>query len=141
MMDPTFIAIIRMINLVSILGIAFQFLFYLETDMYYVFTTYFKCNNLIHNTRLFIWSKVRKISEEQRIELENINPKEKKIMKWYIGFYIVGVLWAISIFFIITIPTLLKFISLTIVKMVDYPLISMEFFDGSYLSSCHPFHL
>ncbi|ALC89178.1 hypothetical protein AM500_04770 [Bacillus sp. FJAT-18017] len=129
-LDIYFLNLIKLINLICVLGIAFQFFFYLETDIYYVLTTFFKCNNLIHNTRLYVRILTKRANLEQKLEFENIDLTEKKIMKGYIWIYIIGVIWAITLFMTVTLPTFIKFVSLTLVKMFNNPFFSREFFDG-----------
>ncbi|EIT86179.1 hypothetical protein A374_06256 [Fictibacillus macauensis ZFHKF-1] len=129
-MNIVLLNIIKLINLHCVLAIAFQFMFYLETDMYYVFTTYFKCNNLLHNTRLYIRKLTKRISKEQTIELQNIDQYEKKIMQKYVWFYLLGVIWAIGIFIIVSIPALLKFLSIAIMKALHSNILSIAFWDA-----------
>ena len=128
--SPLFVDTIRIFNLFALLGIAFQFLFYLETDIYYILTTYFKCNNLIHNTRLWMRKITRRIDEAGVEELEYIDPHEKKIMKVYIWMYMIGFVWAVSIFAAVTMPAFITMLSMTIVKMSGNGFTSLAFWDG-----------
>ncbi len=129
-LHESLIPFVRFFNLSQLLSIAFQFMFFMETDIYYVFSNFFKCNNLLQNTRLTLRNKIKRLEPSQLEVLQHIAPREKKIITWYIWFYMMGCGIAISLFFMFTLPQSLRVISMTFEKMNQNTIYSAAFLDG-----------
>lgn len=129
-LSPLLISILTYLKLNCLFVLAFQMMFFMETDIYYVFTTAFQCNNLLHNTRLQVMKFFRLAKPWHLEELEQIDPREKKIMSWYVWFYIIGALLAIGFFIAFILPVTLTFIAGTVESLFEHELFSLAFFDG-----------
>lgn len=127
------IAFLRMINLSFLLGLGFQFLFFMQTDVYYVFTARFNCKNLIHNTRLYLRGLRNRLDEAQQQEWEGVEEKEKRVIRWYAWFYLIGMVWALFLFSSVTLRQAADFISKTYDSMAGHPVHSWPFLDGVLL--------
>ncbi|MGM7721180.1 PqqD family protein [Metabacillus sp. Hm71] len=124
------IMLIKFCNLNALFSLAFQLMFFMETDVYYAFTTKFKCKNLLHNSRLYIRKCLNLMKEHQLEEWEYIDKDEKKIVKGYSWFYLIGVCWAIAFFLFYVLPLTFTFVSDAIVQTFNSEMISWNFFDG-----------
>lgn len=127
---PLMVSILAYLKLNCVFVLAFQFMFFMETDIYYVFTTAFQCNNLLHNTRLQVMKFLRLAKPWHLEELEQVDPREKAIMRWYVWFYVIGALLAISLFVIFILPVTLTFIVGAVKNLFEQELFSLAFFDG-----------
>ncbi|HDR7657317.1 PqqD family protein [Bacillus wiedmannii] len=127
----TIISLIKMLNISLLISLVFQFMFFMKTDIYYVFVTIFKCNNLLENTNLYLRSFFKKQKNiENDNELENISPHERNVIKWYSVFYIIGICWALYFFFFITLPLSIQFIKNIFYQLNNTPILSWQFIDG-----------
>lgn len=103
------------------LRLIWQFYFYLQTDLYYVFTTAFRCVNLQQTTRQLIFNyfyrlvrwKTRIIDEEQW------NPRDRQIARWYALFFLGGYFFSTATFLFVGVPITFQFLQLAIVQMFN----------------------
>ncbi|MEN2767505.1 PqqD family protein [Ornithinibacillus xuwenensis] len=125
--------IIRMLNVVLVLRMAFQFLFFMKTDIYYVFTNLFNCRNLLHNTRLYVYQIIPKLKTRLEEEWKLVDEHEKKIVKWYAYFFILGSVLAVYLFAMYILPQTFTIISGTIQNITKYSITTAPFWDGIIL--------
>ncbi|MGM7681341.1 PqqD family protein [Cytobacillus sp. Hm23] len=126
-------SIIKMITLVLILKIAFQFLFFMKTDIYYIFTNRFNCKNLLHHTGLYLYRLVKSFNEQQKHEWEMVEEHERKIIKWYAWFYVAGYIWAVSLFIVYALPQTYTIVTGTVNNISNLSFRSSDFWDGIIL--------
>lgn len=131
--SDTIITYLRLIALTAFLRIAWQFMFFMRTDIYYVITNYYKCNNLIENTVFYLRNRFRKDVLNHSEEWELVNEHEKKVTRWYAWFYVFGVIPTIVLFVFFTIPQLYMYIFGVIKNMKEHPVFSTPFIDGIIL--------
>ncbi|HEU4963740.1 MAG TPA: PqqD family protein [Bacilli bacterium] len=129
----TVLAVIKMINVTLLMSMAFQFMFFMQTDMYYVFAALFNCNNLLANTRLYLRKFYRKHTPEEAEEWESVAMREKKVIRWYAWFCVLGFLWAVAFFALYTLRQAIEFITRTVDEMVGHAVFSAAFLDGVLL--------
>jgi hypothetical protein len=126
------ISIIKIINISIIFGLIFQFLFFMNTDLYYVFTTFLNCKNLIHNTHIYFHQFYRELKSKEKEEWKNIYAHEKKVTKWFAWFYIFGVIFIIW-FVLFQIKIVVNIVLIEFQQFLVSPLWSMDFFNGILL--------
>lgn len=90
---------IKFIALTEFFGIAWQFYFFLRTDIYYVVENFFRINNLHKKTQLFLRSILRRF---ERKKLQQFSPvhassREKKVVIAYSVFFVAGVAVSIAV--------------------------------------------
>lgn len=131
-MNENVLYTIRLINCNLTALILFQFLFFMKTDLYYVFTNYFRCPNLLEHT--FLYFKCRFNSNPQLTEQwDEVSVMEKKIIYGFAWFYMVGGLVTVTIWILVQLPNLYRFISASIAQMSKMPLLSWSFAAGILL--------
>ncbi|WP_139491194.1 PqqD family protein [Brevibacillus dissolubilis] len=129
------LGLIKILNLTFFYGIAFQFMFFMKTDIYYAFTTKYSCNNLLDNTTLYLRKFYRKWSEAEAEEWEGISENEKKVVGWYWLVYLVGFVWAIYYFIAFNVRQFIDFAVLMWMGTRGQPLLSWAVFDGVLLTT------
>jgi hypothetical protein len=129
-LSPLMLGLLKLIVLTLLISLAFQFLFFMNTDIYYVVTTFLHCNNLLHNTRLYIRKQLTLLKAKELEEWDCVDPREKKIVKWYMWFYVLGVTIAIWLFFDIIVRGAIKGFLIAIHQLNEYSLFSWHFLDG-----------
>lgn len=127
------LAFIRMCNVILLMALAFQFMFFMQTDVYYMVATKLRCTNLMMNTRLFLRGKIRTLTPEEQEEWSYVSDHEKRVIRWYSWVYLVGSIWAIWFFVQYQLRMALDFITKIAAEMKHAPLSSWEFWDGAFL--------
>lgn len=130
---PFMEAFIRMLNVILLMALAFQFMVFMQTDLYYVLATRFQCANLMVNTRLFWKGKFRSLKPEEQEEWEYVADHEKKVIRWYSWVYLIGSVWGIWFFIQYQLRMAVDFIWFIADDMKNAPLHSWEFWDGILL--------
>jgi len=89
---------------VEVAAIAAQFCVFMRTDLYAVLITATGCVNLWRVNQLRLTSKLRRLSSEERHELNTAHPRDLAVARWYVWLYIAGLLLAIGFFFVSFLP-------------------------------------
>lgn len=94
----------------TLLRFIWQFYFYLQTDIYYVFTNAFRCIDLQQTTWLYIWNRVyRLLGRTDKIQdEEEWYPRDRQVARWYVFFFGAGYLFSFATLFLAVIPALLQ---------------------------------
>lgn len=94
---PGMYLLIKQIILLEWMSMLWQGMFFMRTDIYFVFTEFFNCDNLLENSQRLarnIGLMVIKIFYPQikhkKISLSTIQPNELKIARFYVWFLIAG---------------------------------------------------
>lgn len=111
-MPPLMKTIVAALTLRYALGIAWQFQFYLRTDVYYLFANYFRNSSLMSDTNEYlrhVWSPV--IPFLARPSSDNAGQKPRMV-KLYAGLWVLGRVIAISILATVHAPILYNYCKL-----------------------------
>ncbi|NRQ56286.1 PqqD family protein [Brevibacillus sp. HD1.4A] len=130
---PFIQAFIRMVNVILLMALAFQFMVFMQTDVYYMLATRFRCANLLMNTRLFLKSKIRSLTQEEQEEWEYVSLHEKQVIRWYSWVYLIGSVWAIWFFVQYQLRMAIDFIAKIADEMRHASVASWQFWDGILL--------
>lgn len=102
-----FCAVGRQRILSLVMGLMWQFRFYMQTDIYYVVTNYLGCRDLIGDTKAFLRGiglpLIGRKSEEP-----GLSGRQRRIIRAYSVFYLIGVGVTIAVFVGFTIPILVR---------------------------------
>lgn len=97
----------------TLLRFIWQFYFYLETDIYYLFINIFRCVDLQQTTRLYIsnrfyrlFGRTNKIQDE-----EEWHPRDRQVARWYALFFGAGYVFTIGTLFLVGIPAAIRIFS------------------------------
>jgi len=100
---PPFVyGIIKFIILLQFLGLLWQFMFFMKTDIYYAFEHWIGIYNLMNKTKQYLKSVFWKTFRP------HFEKKEEKVVKGYSGFMVIGMLLVAAIFFIYSLPILIE---------------------------------
>ncbi|PYI55767.1 M50 family metallopeptidase [Paenibacillus flagellatus] len=116
--------IVRMAAFHLLQLLLFQFLFFMKTDLYYVFTTFCRCDRLLEHTRLRIAVLFRRRDDRLRESWANVPAREKTIIAGYVWFYVIGVAAALAWVGLVQLPIALRFILDTARSLEGFPLLS-----------------
>jgi hypothetical protein len=105
----------------TILRLIWQFYFYLQTDIYYVFTTALRCVDLQQTTRQLVLNgfyrlvgwKTRIIDEDQW------HPRDQQVARWYALFFLGGYFFSTTTLLFVGVPTTFQFLRLAIVQLLN----------------------
>ncbi|WP_027085314.1 hypothetical protein [Cohnella panacarvi] len=128
--SPLMLGLLKLINVSLLCSLAFQFLFFMKTDIYYVATTFLRCNNLLHNTGLALRNKFGLLRANERKEWDSVDQREKNIIKWYIWIYIVGIASVLWFFIDFIVLDAMGIFLAVIHQLREHSLYSWRFVDG-----------
>ncbi|AUM63440.1 hypothetical protein C0R09_02140 [Brevibacillus laterosporus] len=127
------LSFIKLMNLNFLMALGFQFMFFMRTDIYYVFTTFFGCNNLFDNTQLFLRKFYRKWTPDEQETWDSVDMREKKVIRWYSIFFLLGFCFALYFFFNFFLLQSIEIIRRIMTDFLQYPILSWQFVDGILL--------
>jgi len=100
--SPIIYKIIKFVILIQFLGILWQFMFFMKTDIYYAFEHWRGIYNLMEKTKQFLKSKLKKTFNPYFLK------KEKNTIRVYSAFMVLGMLIVGAIFFLYSLPILVQ---------------------------------
>lgn len=93
--------------LIYLLGLIWQCFFFVRTDFYYVFSTYFDCKNLLRDTEVFLRNQLARVVPGMKpIDQSGIPKKELQVIRGYSVVWFLGRVLALWVLFTIVIPML-----------------------------------
>ncbi len=98
-----------------VLRVIWQFMFYLETDLYYVVSTALRCADLQNATRFYIKNRIRLLLRRSPREPDrDWSDRDHTVARWYALFMLAG--YGFSLFSLVwaAIPTVIRFTVLII---------------------------
>ncbi|MBG9797321.1 PqqD family protein [Brevibacillus laterosporus] len=133
MLSNFMLSFIKLMNLNFLMALGFQFMFFMRTDIYYVFTTFFGCNNLFDNTQLFFRKFYRKWTPAEQEVWDTVDMREKQVIRWYSIFFLLGFCFALYFFFNFFLLQSIEIIRRITTDFLQYPILSWQFVDGILL--------
>jgi hypothetical protein len=103
--------LVKGLVLMQLTQILWQFLFFMKTDIYYVFVTYFRTTDLLADTQRYIKEKLHEyfnIFSKQDLSL--ISKREIKIIKYYSVFFLLGSCVTMAVFLFYLLPIMSEFL-------------------------------
>jgi hypothetical protein len=96
-----------------LLGLLWQCYFFVRTDLYYVFANFFRCKNLMRDTRVFVNNQVFRMFKIGRIRNQDTVPNaEMRVVRWYAIIFVLGHIAAFSSLILIGLPTTFNYLCL-----------------------------
>ena len=127
---PVFQQLLPAFLLSYLLNILFQFYFFVRTDFYYFLSTFFRCTNLMQDTRNYILNKWYTLLRKQApVDQSSIPQREVKVIKVYSFFWILGRVLAIGALILITLPLLWNYSFLIFNRLTTAEVNSYQFLD------------
>lgn len=116
----------------TLLRFIWQFYFYLQTDIYYVFTNFLRCVDLQQTTWQYLWNRIyrlfrliHKIRDE-----EAWHPRDRQIARWYVFFFGAGYLFSLGTLFFVGVPTALRIFSSVVTHLLNHATLNLDFWDS-----------
>jgi putative peptide zinc metalloprotease protein len=110
----------KMIILVEVFGIIFQFQFFMRTDIYYVIATKYRCKNLMQDARNLLKNKIHRIFPRYgtSVDQNDIPAYEMKCIRMYAVLFFFGTSVVLLTIFVFVIPTTILLFNVYIDKIV-----------------------
>ena len=98
----------------TLLRAAWQFYFHLQTDMYYVAVTVFKCTDLQTVARQMLRNRLHRLLGYPRTPADEStwHPRDRAVARWYSWLLLVGNAFSIGILVFVVLPSTFRFIEL-----------------------------
>ena len=93
-----------------VLRLAWQFYFFLRTDLYYLASTVLGCNDLQATARQMMWNRLwRFLRRPARLADESAwTPRDASAARWYSWLMVAGYGWLLAIIAIVLVPTAVR---------------------------------
>ncbi len=108
LIGPLFYNLLKFIVLIQLLSLAWQFLFFMETDIYYVVGNFFRISDLMSDTRAYVLNLWRKARSKRPRSLDR-SEREMRVIRVYSGFWAFATFITLFRFFIYQLPIMLVF--------------------------------
>ena len=92
----------------------YQFILFLQTDVYYVFATALGCHDLHAATSTLVLNRIRRLRGREVVDTVQWTERDLKVARWYAPFFAFGVtvITAVAVFALI--PILVRFVELVL---------------------------
>jgi hypothetical protein len=111
-LPPAIDQLTRAMIFIYFFRLLWQCYFFMRTDFYFVFTTFFGCKNLMKDTSTFIQSLfLRAVGSPKRIDQTHIPLRERRVIRIYSVLWFLGRGVAFYSLFFITLPVLFRYLS------------------------------
>lgn len=118
------------LSYVILAGFLTQFAFFMRTDIYFVFTNFFRLGNLMQDSQHMLMNLLYSLLRRpQRYDLSSISHRELFFIRFYAIFYALGVIIASGEFIFLGLPLLWGFIHLATNNLAVGPK-QAPFWDG-----------
>jgi hypothetical protein len=124
------VGVVKLVNLTILMRVVFQFMFFMKTDIYYVLTSKWGCNNLLENTKLYLRQRFRSLNEAEQEEWNNVDVREKRVVSWYAWLYVIGFVCVVGMFLFVTLPIAVEMITRVASSLTEHAVWSWAFLDG-----------
>ena len=103
--------LLRAMLFVYLMRLLWQLFFFVRTDFYYVFATYFDCKNLMQDVKQRIKNKLsRFFPRVSHRDQSTIPERERRVIGYYAYFWLAGRTLALSVFFTVSVPVTAKYL-------------------------------
>jgi hypothetical protein len=109
---PAIDQLIKAMIFVYFFRLLWQCYFFMRTDFYFVFTTFFGCKSLMKDTSIFIQNLfLRAVGSPKRIDQTHIPVRERRVIRMYSVLWLLGRGVAFYSLFFITLPVLFRYLN------------------------------
>ncbi|UCG67940.1 MAG: radical SAM protein [Thermoplasmata archaeon] len=141
-----FYKLAKLIILLSFIMIVFQFMFYMRTDVYYIFAHGLDCKNLYNDSRMMLKNGFKKMFGRPTKPLEkSISDKEMKVVRSYAVLHFVGVALMLLLFLYIFLPFMaalyLGVLYVLSLAIIPGAVVTWSFLDAFIFVSIHVIYL
>lgn len=110
-LDPAVAQLTSAMIFLYFIRLLWQCYFFMRTDFYFVFTTFFGCKNLMRDTKSFLQNLfLRATGSPERIDQSHIPLREQRVIRMYSVLWLFGRGAAFFSLFFITLPVLFRYL-------------------------------
>jgi len=134
---PEIEQLMRAMIFLYLLRLLWQCYFFMRTDFYFVFTTFFGCKNLMKDTQNFVNDFFRRATgSAKRVDQSHIPLRERRVIQMYSVLWLLGRGVAFFSLFFITLPVLYRYLDGTRLALQrGYAGNHYQFFDAVLVGS------
>lgn len=111
-LSPMLRQLTRAMIFIYFFRLLWQCYFFMRTDFYFVFTTFFGCKNLMKDTKIFVQNLFRRaVGSEKQIDQSHIPLRERRVIRLYAVLWLLGRGLAFVSLFFITLPVLFRYLN------------------------------
>jgi hypothetical protein len=99
------VRLLGVVVLLKVVGLCFQFLVFMRTDLYAVLVTALGCRNLSRVSRFALKEKFIALPADETHELEEAHPRDRRAAALYAPLYLVGLAGALYFFAVYFVPS------------------------------------
>ncbi|HWI51682.1 MAG TPA: hypothetical protein VNT01_06030 [Symbiobacteriaceae bacterium] len=123
-------AVPGLVAYVVALSLVFQFGFFMRTDVYYLFVNWLDLGNLMADTQHWLVNLfMRLLGRRPPHDLSAVPVRELRIVRWYAGFYLLGVVIVVGQFILLGLPLAVRFAAQAGASLGRGPA-TVDFWDG-----------
>jgi hypothetical protein len=118
----------------TLLRIAWQFYFYLRTDVYYLITTVLGCVDLHTTTKELLRNRLNRLlgRTDRLVDEERWHPRDRRVARWYAPLAVAGYAISIAMFLLVFLPLMWRFMETAITNVfLDGAGSSGQFWDSA----------
>ena len=116
--------------------IAWQFYFFLRTDVYYLVTTVLECVDLQTTTRELLQNRVNALlgRRGRLVDPDRWHPRDRRVARWYAPLYVAGYAVSIGMLLVVVLPLAWQFFSSALGRVfLDQAVTPTHFWDSALL--------
>lgn len=120
----------------TLLRIAWQFYFYLRTDVYYLITTVLGCVDLHTTTKELLRNRLNRLlgRTDRLVDEERWHPRDRRVARWYAPLAVAGYAISIAMLLLVFLPLMWRFMDTAITNVfLDGAGSSGQFWDSAGL--------
>jgi hypothetical protein len=101
-----------------VLRLIWQLMFYLQTDLYYVFANVLRCADLQNATRFYLHTRIRRLLRRPVPEPDgDWSDRDRAVARWYAPILLAGYCFSLGSLAWAGIPTIVHFLSLIVDRL------------------------
>lgn len=125
---------LRALWMVYFLRIAWQFFFFVRTDVYYVFANAFGCKSLMRDSEDLLRNLARRLlGRSAAVDQSHIRPAERRAIAAYAVLWLLGRVFALAVLFTVTLPVLVDYVRLVLADLRRGPVAGLASYAESLL--------
>ncbi|MFF1838845.1 hypothetical protein ACFVXE_32345 [Streptomyces sp. NPDC058231] len=115
----------------TLLRLAWQFYFYLRTDVYQVLVTALRCVDLHRTTKEYLGNRTRRLFRRPARHDEGLwHPRDRQVARWYVHAFGLGYLFTLSVLAWFVVPLMMQVASGIAARLLTGAALSPQFLDG-----------
>lgn len=121
----------RAMAFLTTLRLIWQFYFYLQTDLYYVFTNALRCVDLQQTTGQFLFNRLYRLVGWRRriVDEEQWNPRDRQVARWYMPFFLAGYIFSTATLILVGVPIAWQLLNLVVVQLFSHTALTASFWN------------